>query len=97
MSTINPMVANTGDSPKTGVIAILKKHQTKIIGVVVVIVLLCVMYYAIYGTEGYAGYASPDGSITRKGRSQTRSDANFDKTWNLKELEHSVALLNRNS
>lgn len=43
------------------------------------------------------GFASPDGVVARRSQRQIRGDADFDKTFNLKELEKSVALINRKS
>jgi hypothetical protein len=65
-----------------------------LIGVAGVIVVLILLYMF---PSGLSGFASPDGVVARKGHNQVRDDSTFDRAWNLKELESSVALLNRNS
>lgn len=42
-------------------------------------------------------FVSTDGIASRRSQGQIRDDAAFNKTFNLKELEKSVALINRKS
>lgn len=66
------------------------KKTTIASGVVIVCVMLLVWYY--FKTESFS---TPDGVVARRSQRQTRSDTEVDRTWNLKELEKSVALINR--
>jgi hypothetical protein len=63
------------------------------------IMIICILII-IVGVTGFVksrdGFSSPDGVVSRRSQRQIRSDTEIDKTWNLKELERSVALLNRN-
>lgn len=65
-----------------------KKYAPALVVVVLIVIIASVVYCK-------DGFASPDGIVARRSQRQIRNDANFDKTFNLKELEKSVALLNR--
>lgn len=58
--------------------------------VVIIVLIIIVASVAFYKTEAFT---SPDGVIAGK-KGQIRSDTEVDRTWNLKQLEKSVALIN---
>lgn len=65
-------------------------------GSAIVIVILIMVIAAIVYCKDTSGFASPDGVVaSKKSRQSVRSDTHVDRTWNLAELEKSVALLNR--
>ena len=66
-----------------------KKYGSLIIIAVLVLIVIGVTYYKS------EGFSSPDGVVSRRSQRQVRSDTEIDRTWNLAELEKSVALLNR--
>ncbi len=68
-----------------------KKHSSTIIIVVLIIIVAIVAYYKS------DGFVSPDGVVARRSQRQIRGDTEVDRTWNLEQLEKSVALLNRKS
>lgn len=70
---------------KVGFLTILKEHVLPI-----VIVLIAVIIYCSYKES----FASPDGVVVRRSKSQKRSDPEVDKEWNKKELEKAVAAIN---
>jgi hypothetical protein len=65
--------------------------------VIVIVVLMLIVASVAYCKHGLDGFASPDGVVARRSQRQVRSDTEVDRTWNLKELERSVALLNKKS
>lgn len=66
-----------------------KKYGSAIIIIVLIIIIVSVCYCK-------DGFVSPDGVIAGKeSRMGVRSDAHIDRTWNIAELEKSVALINR--
>lgn len=67
-----------------------KKYGSAIIIVVLIMVVASVAY-----CKNPDGFASPDGVVARRSQRQLRSDTNVDRSWNLKELERSVSLINR--
>jgi hypothetical protein len=64
---------------------------------IIIVVLILVVASVAYCKQGTDGFASPDGVVARRSQRQVRSDTEVDSTWNLKELERSVALLNKKS
>jgi hypothetical protein len=64
-------------------------------GSAIVIVALLVIVGAIIYCKTSEGFVSPDGVVARRSQRQIRSDTQVDRTWNAKELEKSVKLLNR--
>lgn len=72
---------------KVGFSTILKEHALPI---GLVIVLIAVIIYCSYKES----FASPDGVVARRSKSQKRSDPEVDKEWNKKELEKAVAAIN---
>lgn len=76
---------------KLGCFSISKKH---IIPIVIVIILVAVAISVSYcKKEGL----TPDSVVSRRTQPQVRDDVDFNKTWNLKEFEKSVSLINRQS
>jgi hypothetical protein len=67
-----------------------KKYGSAIIIVVLIIIVASVAYY-----KNADGFASPDSVVSRRSQRQVRSDTEVDRSWNLKELERSVSLINR--
>lgn len=66
-----------------------KKYSAGLVIILLVIVVACVSYYR-------EGFVSSDGVVARKSpQKQVRSDTEVDRTWNLEQLEKSVALLNQ--
>lgn len=66
-----------------------KQHGSVIIIVVLIVIVISVAYCK------KESFASPDGVVSRRSQRQNRSDTEVDRTWNLDELEKSVALINR--
>lgn len=64
---------------------------------ILIIIVLLVIVVAVYYCKDSESFTSPDGVVSRRSQRQVRSDAEVDKAWNIKELERSVALLNRKS
>jgi hypothetical protein len=62
-------------------------------GIIVVMVLIVIVASVSYCKSD--SFASPDGVVARRSQNQKRSDTQVDKTWNLKQLEKAVALINR--
>jgi hypothetical protein len=62
------------------------------IGVIAVLIIIVavVAYY-----KDPECFTSADGVVARRSQNQSRSDPEVDREFNLKELERSVALLNR--
>jgi len=69
--------------------------DTKKYGSAIIIVVLIVIVAAVAYCKNPDGFASPDGVVARRSQRQVRSDTEVDRTWNAKELERSVALINR--
>jgi hypothetical protein len=67
-----------------------KKYGSAIIIVVLIVIVASIAYY-----KNADGFASPDGVVSRRSQRQVRSDTEVDRSWNLKELERSVSLINR--
>lgn len=67
-----------------------KKNGTVIIIIVLIVIVISVAY-----CKNSDGFVSPDGVVARRSQRQSRSDTEIDRTWNMKELERSVALLNK--
>lgn len=86
------VVDKEGDDEKTGggwFSFDYKKYGSAIVIVVLVVIIASVVYCK-------EGFTSPDGVVASKeSRLGVRSDAHVDRTWNLIELEKSVALINR--
>jgi hypothetical protein len=78
------------DSKKELILATAKKYSSSIVIVILLIIVAAVAYAKCNG------FISADSIITRKNNNQVRSDT-IDKDFNLKELEKSVALLNKKS
>jgi uncharacterized membrane protein YdbT with pleckstrin-like domain len=68
----------------------MKKYGSAIIIVILIVVVSSIAYYK---QDGFI--SSPDGVVARKSNIQVRSDTEVDRSWNLKQLEKSVALINR--
>lgn len=69
--------------------------DTKKYGSAIIIVVLIIIVGAVAWCKNPEGFASPDGVVARRSQRQVRSDTEVDRTWNAKELERSVALINR--
>lgn len=69
--------------------------DTKKYGSAIIIVVLIVIVATVAYCKKSDGFASPDGVVARRSQRQTRSDTNVDRSWNLKELERSVSLINQ--
>jgi hypothetical protein len=67
-----------------------KKYGSAIVIVVLIVIVASIAYY-----KNADGFASPDGVVSRRSQRQIRSDTEVDRSWNLKELERSVSLINR--
>ena len=79
---------------KYGLFSIEQLKKNKQLTTVIIVVLICVILYFCYCNKD--SFISPDGVVASKAsRKGVRSDSHVDKTWNLKELEKSVALLNK--
>lgn len=76
----------TGDASKAWI------DTDKYGGAIVILVLFMAIVSVVYCRDGFT---SPDGVVARKDNHQVRSDTQVDRTWNLEQLEKSVALLNR--
>ena len=84
-------VDSTNDIDKSKSYSNIKKYKNIIaLSVLVVVIIIGVLY----SKDGFTN-ASPDGVVARKSQNQVKSDSHIDKTWNLEQLERSVALLNR--
>ena len=68
----------------------MKKYGSSIIIVVLLMIVASVAYFKFP-----EGFASPDSVVARRSQRQVRSDTEVDRTWNIKELERSVALINK--
>ena len=89
-STDSPIVVDTTtESTSVKEASFFKKNGAILVVIVMIFIVLSVNYCK-------EGFASPDGVIA-KSQKQIRSDTEVDRTWNLNELEKSVALLNRKS
>ncbi len=64
-------------------------------GTPVLIALLIILVMAVAYYKGGDGFTSADSTVARRSQNQKRSDTEVDRVWNLKELERSVALINR--
>jgi hypothetical protein len=87
------LVVTKGDDDKTvggGSWIDTKKYGSAMIIVVLIIIVASIAY-----CKSSDGFASPDGVVSRRSQRQVRSDTEVDKSFNLKELERSVALLNK--
>lgn len=69
--------------------------DTKKYGNAMIIVVLIVIVASVAYCKSPDGFASPDGVVSRRSQKQVRSDTEVDRSWNLKELERSVSLINR--
>jgi hypothetical protein len=69
--------------------------DTKKYGSVMIIVVLIIIVASIAYVKCPDGFASSDSVVSRRSQRQERSDTEIDRTFNLKELERSVALINR--
>lgn len=69
--------------------------DTKKYGSAIIIVILIVLVAVVAYCKTSEGFASTDGVAASRSKNQVRSDTEVDRTWNLKELERSVALINR--
>lgn len=93
MSSDGPIIVNTNEAQTS------EKKESSFFqrnsSIIVVVIMIVVVLSVNYCKEGFV---SPDGVVARKSaKKQSRSDSEVDRTWNLKELEASVNLLNRKS
>jgi hypothetical protein len=79
------------DSKASNIWILAKKYGGPLSIILVLIIIVSVTVYL----KSSDGFSSPDGVVARRSQRQIRSDTEVDRTWNLKELERSVALLNR--
>lgn len=86
------VVEKEGDNIKGGAVGWV---DTKKYGSAIIIVVLIMIVASIAYCKQSDGFVSPDGVVARRSQRQIRSDTEVDRTFNLKELERSVALLNR--
>lgn len=90
-------MSDAGDIPEEkgslnfGCFTIPKKQIGPIVLIIVLIIIVIAVAYC--KKEGY----TPDSIVARRKQPQVRDDVDFNKTWNLKELEKSVELINRKS
>ena len=96
MSSVVTTNSSAGNSPIVvssdtvgGGLLDMKKYGSAIIIVVLIVIVAGVAYCK------QDSFTSPDGVVARKSNNQVRSDTAVDRTWNLKQLEKSVALINR--
>jgi hypothetical protein len=72
-------------------------NKSKYGSAIIIILLVVVVVSVAYCKDGFTN-VSPDGVVAKKSsQKQIRSDTHIDRTWNLEQLERSVALLNRKS
>jgi hypothetical protein len=88
MSETDTLVIDTKKEPYL-LVTVFKKYGALVI-VAIVIVLIVLVIYIKTDT-----FTSPDGVVASGGKSQKRSDPGVDKSWNLKQLEKTVASINR--
>lgn len=72
-------------------------NNKKLLVVATILLILFLVYWFGFKSEGMSlgGLASPSGVVARRSQRQIRDDSHFSQSWNLKELEKSVDLLNR--
>jgi uncharacterized membrane protein YciS (DUF1049 family) len=97
-NTNSANIANTANTANTTTETFLvkaKQYVTKNLRKALIIVILIICISALIYYKDRLSFVSADSSIIKKSNNQVHDGTNFDKDWNLKEFEASVALLNK--